>query len=114
MARAKVLAVCLTAAIVLAAGCDSARKQQEQAQALQDAGATLRESNAALKLEAARLEYQNVESEFGGDVARKWDRCVNDPPKMKANQESCARLVEHVRKAQAARSAADQAAAAKW
>jgi hypothetical protein len=99
---------------ILITGCDQKERQQKAREATDDAHASMARQITEVELENARLEYANMQMEFGDETAARWDKCVGAPPKQKANQASCAKLLAHIASVQAARAKADAAKKAKW
>jgi hypothetical protein len=95
-------------------GCGQEAKKRAADDAWRDLHASMKRDNDELELENARLEYINMRTEFGDETAARWDKCLNDPPKQKANQASCKRLLAHIASVQAATAKADAAKKAKW
>jgi hypothetical protein len=101
-------------ALVLLCGCNREKEAREAERAIERSTAERHAANLKMEAENAALEYQIVEMEFGRETAQQWDKCLADPPKIKANQVACAKLLAHIKSVREANDKAEKAKEAKW
>jgi hypothetical protein len=106
--------VLLALATILIAGCNQKEKDRELQKQLSDVDKSWKTLADQTRLDADRIEYENIQLEFGDAAAVKWDKCLADPPKAKSNQESCSKLLAHIAKVQAADKKAEEVKESKW
>jgi hypothetical protein len=99
---------------LLLCGCDDKEKQAKAQEDFSQLSLDQQQRNDELREQNAQLEYQIVQDLVGEDAAYRWSKCVSDPPKQKRNQESCARLIARVKKAEDAEDQQTAKEKAKW
>lgn len=109
------LFVCVTfVLLVFSMGCDQAERERKNQDAWRDFHEQGKQAVAELELKNAQLDYELIQTEFGDTVARRWDKCLHDPPKVRSNQLACSKLLSQIKKRQTADAAAEKAKEAKW
>ncbi len=100
MSRSIFLTIFLAIALAFLTGCNDEKKRQESQRAWDALNQSQQKANDELDAQNAALEYELIRTEFGEDAARKWDKCLHDPPRVKKNQDMCATLLAHIKKIQ--------------